>query len=301
MARSYRRDSRGRFSGGGGGGKVTGGSLKARSSAKRSQAKLAAKDPGNKSLSGSLSRRAQRAAATRTGKAASAAKAANRTKLAGGRPAGTVGKAKGAKRQGAPEAKRPGMAQGSGKLTGKGKAPATKLPSASSDQYKYNKAGLLASPQERSRMRGRDRAREKNAALADKQKAGRLKAERRAARIMTSSASQPLSVTRHSPTYNAAERALQRRSKRADNNFGDSARLAREQRTLVAKALKLQNQAAERKAQGKKVTPTMESSFQKLRRQIGKMDRSIATRRKALDVVQQQSRQMTINTRDRRR
>lgn len=97
MARSYRRDSRGRFSGGGGGGKATGGSLKARSSAKRSQAKLATKDQGDKSLSGSLSRRAQRAAVTRTGKAAAAAKAANRTKLAGGRPTGTVGKAKGAK------------------------------------------------------------------------------------------------------------------------------------------------------------------------------------------------------------
>jgi hypothetical protein len=83
VARSYRRDSRGRFSGGGGGGgRATGGSLAARSSARRSAAKLAGKDAGDSSLSGTLSRRAQKAAVTRTGKAARTARAANRTKLA---------------------------------------------------------------------------------------------------------------------------------------------------------------------------------------------------------------------------
>lgn len=95
MARKYTRDSRGRFSGGGGGGsrpKATGGSLKARGSAKQSAAKLAAKDKGDSSLSGTLSRRAQKAAVTRTGKASKAAQAANRTKMAGGRPAGVIGK-----------------------------------------------------------------------------------------------------------------------------------------------------------------------------------------------------------------
>lgn len=92
MARTYKRDANGRFAGGGGSGRVTGGSLKARSSARRSRAKLAGKAQGDTSLSGSMSRRAQRAAVTRTGKAAAAAKAANRTKLAGGRRAGTVGK-----------------------------------------------------------------------------------------------------------------------------------------------------------------------------------------------------------------
>ena len=94
MARSYRRDARGRFAGGGGSGRVTGGSLKARTSARRSRAKLAAKDAGGNSLSATLSRRAQRAAVTRTGKAATAARAASRTKLGGGKPSGTVGKRK---------------------------------------------------------------------------------------------------------------------------------------------------------------------------------------------------------------
>lgn len=95
MARTYKRDANGRFAGGGGSsGRVTGGSLKARTSARRSRAKLAAKDAGGNSLSATLSRRAQRAAVTRTGKAAAAARAASRAKLAGGRPAGMVGKRK---------------------------------------------------------------------------------------------------------------------------------------------------------------------------------------------------------------
>ena len=78
------RDANGRFSSspGGGSGRVTGGSLKARSSARRSAAKLAGKGKADTSLSGTLSRRAQKAAATRTGKAARTARAANRTKLA---------------------------------------------------------------------------------------------------------------------------------------------------------------------------------------------------------------------------
>jgi hypothetical protein len=78
---AQRRDSRGRFAGGGGG-KATGGSLKARSSAKRSAAKLAGKDAGGATLSGRLGLRAQRAAVTRTGRASKAAQVANSTKLA---------------------------------------------------------------------------------------------------------------------------------------------------------------------------------------------------------------------------
>jgi hypothetical protein len=90
--RSYVRDANGRFSSspGGGGGKVTGGSLKARTSARRSRAKLAKQDAGDSSLSGTASRRAQKAAVTRTAKASRAAQAANRGQLAGGRPAGTM-------------------------------------------------------------------------------------------------------------------------------------------------------------------------------------------------------------------
>lgn len=185
--------------------------------------------------------------------------------------------------------------------SGKGKAPATKLPSASSDQYKYNKAGHLATPQERAKMRGRDRAREKNMALADKQRSGQLRAERKAARRLTLDTAEPGSTLRYSSTHDAAISAQSRRSKRASDNFKAGVELERQKSSLTAKALKMQNQAAERKAQGKKITKTMEGNFQNLRRQIGKIDRSLTTRRKAVDVVAQQGRRLEISTRNRSR
>lgn len=233
----------------------------------------------------------KRSAVKPAGKKATAAKAAAvRSRLGGGGSARA--KVAGRPRAGAKAARR---------LSGMGRAPATRLPAANSDAYKYNKAGLLASPQERSRMRGRDRAREKNAALAQQQAAGQRRAERQAARRLTSDRTQPMSVLRNSPTFNAAERAVQRRSKRADENFRQSFQLERQKSALTSKALKMQQQAAERKAQGKKVTQTMESNFQQLRRQLAKVDRSLTTRRKALDVVRSQSERMTINTRERSR
>jgi hypothetical protein len=88
MARTYKRDSRGRFAGGGGGGggATKGkGTLAARSSLKRSRAKLA-----------SAPSAAQRGAVTRGSNKLKAAKAASRTRLQG--PAGRFrpGKAKSA-------------------------------------------------------------------------------------------------------------------------------------------------------------------------------------------------------------
>jgi hypothetical protein len=182
-----------------------------------------------------------------------------------------------------------------------GKAPPTRVPDASSDYYEYNKAGQPATPQERARMRGRDRAREKNTLLAERQMAGQLRAERRAAKRMTSDRTEPLSVLRYSPTYNAAEAAMGRRSKRAESNFKDGVTLERAKRQLTAKALKMQEKAKERKSQGKTITPTMESNFQEVRKQIAKIDKSLAIRRRAFDVVGESKRRMEINTKDRYR
>ncbi len=86
MARTYRRDGRGRFS-------STGGSLGARASARRSQQKLRAAQAGGKSAA---SIRAQKGAVTRTGKAAKAARMENRRTLTGSR-SGVVAKPKGLK------------------------------------------------------------------------------------------------------------------------------------------------------------------------------------------------------------
>ena len=85
MARSYKRDARGRFAGGGGSSrpKVTGGTLKARTSARRSKAKLAAKDPADQSMKGMLSRRSQKGAVTKASKALQAAQQSGRVRLSG--------------------------------------------------------------------------------------------------------------------------------------------------------------------------------------------------------------------------
>ena len=135
MARTYKRDANGRFAGGGGGsGRVTGGSLKARTSARRSRAKLAAKDPGDSSLSGTNSRRAQRAAVTRTGKAAAAARTGNRARAKAARVGGTVGKPRGLK----PGAIRP---KASPSKTG-GKPPAAKGQGARLKWQRQSKKGM---------------------------------------------------------------------------------------------------------------------------------------------------------------
>lgn len=86
MTRTYRRDGRGRFS-------STGGSLGARSSARRSQQKLKAAQAGGKSAA---SIRAQKGAVTRTAKAAKAARMENRRTLTASRK-GVVAKPKGLK------------------------------------------------------------------------------------------------------------------------------------------------------------------------------------------------------------
>lgn len=86
MARTYRRDTRGRFS-------ATGGSLKARSSARASRQKLAAAQAAGKPPA---SVRAQKAAVTRTTKAAKASRMQNRRTMTTSRK-GTVAKPKGLK------------------------------------------------------------------------------------------------------------------------------------------------------------------------------------------------------------
>lgn len=94
MARTYRRDARGRFASGGSSGRRAGGTLAARASLRRSRQKLAAKDPADSSLRGTLSGRAQRAAVTRANKRLQQASRASRVRLTGApgakikRPAG---------------------------------------------------------------------------------------------------------------------------------------------------------------------------------------------------------------------
>lgn len=90
MARSYRRDSSGRFSGGGGGGgskgvRTGGGTLAARSSLKRSRGKLATNQTS-----------AQRGAVTRASNKLKASKTENQRQLTAKR-SGVIGKPKGLK------------------------------------------------------------------------------------------------------------------------------------------------------------------------------------------------------------
>lgn len=101
MARTYKRDSRGRFASGGGGGSRSGGAklparptrkvgskppkrqglITQRASAKASRRKLAAMDPADNSYTGALKRRGQKAAATRTANRLAAAKESGRVRL----------------------------------------------------------------------------------------------------------------------------------------------------------------------------------------------------------------------------
>lgn len=101
MARTYKRDSRGRFAGGGGGGSRGGGAklpaprarkvggkpqrrqglLIQRGSLASSKRKLAAKDPADQTIRGQLSLRSQKGAVTRGQKALAAAQQSGRIRL----------------------------------------------------------------------------------------------------------------------------------------------------------------------------------------------------------------------------
>jgi len=102
MARTYKRDARGRFAGGGGGsgggrksakpvtlparkpgGKSSGGHLLKRQAVKDAKAKLAKMDSADRSYSGTLRRRAQKAAVTRASNALKAAKQGGKVRLSG--------------------------------------------------------------------------------------------------------------------------------------------------------------------------------------------------------------------------
>jgi hypothetical protein len=102
---SYVRDNSGRFASTPGGGppkrstpasrraarpKVTGGTLGVRSSVRRSRAKLAAKNPADRSLRGSLSLRAQKGAVTRGTNRLGKVRAASTVRLAGKGAAGVI-------------------------------------------------------------------------------------------------------------------------------------------------------------------------------------------------------------------
>jgi hypothetical protein len=121
MARTYKRDSRGRFAGGGGG---SGGGRKGRSlpaptkrtasgktkrqglltqraAVSAAQAKLKSKDPADRSLTGQLSLRAQKAAVTRAKNKLAAAQKTGRIRLSGRDGVIRKGKAKGGARKAA--------------------------------------------------------------------------------------------------------------------------------------------------------------------------------------------------------
>ena len=92
MARTYKRDARGRFASGGTSkpGRTSGGTLGARTSLRKSRGKLAAKDRADDSLSGTLSRRAQKGAVTRGEKRLNQARKASMVKLGGVKRSGTI-------------------------------------------------------------------------------------------------------------------------------------------------------------------------------------------------------------------
>lgn len=118
--RTYARDARGRFASTNSSGtpkprrgalKPGGGTLKARVSLGRSRAKLAAKDPADRSVKGTLSRRSQKGAVTRARGALRQAKKAARIKLRVGTPKGVIRKPRGKGRK-APPATPPAVTTG---------------------------------------------------------------------------------------------------------------------------------------------------------------------------------------------
>lgn len=96
MARTYKRDARGRFASGGTSrtGRTSGGTLGARTSLRKSRGKLAAKDRADDSLSGTLSRRAQKGAVTRGEKRLNQARKASMVKLSGVKRSSTIAKSR---------------------------------------------------------------------------------------------------------------------------------------------------------------------------------------------------------------
>ena len=224
---------------------------------------------------------------------ASGGKRATQTQaISGGKPGGTVGKPKGLK---------PGAIKAKAALSasGKGRAPSSQLGGKGSDTYKYNKMGQVASPAERAKMYARDRRREKNAALASQQSAGRRRAERRAARNVESGRINPQEF---STTASFAKSAHDRRVKRASQNFGPGGvELMRRERALTVKAKAIEAKAAARKAEGKPITKHMQEQHAELRRQIMKAQKSQATRKKALDVYGGTKARMEANIRSRSR
>lgn len=107
MARTYKRDARGRFSSTGASrsGRTGGGTLAARTSLRKSRAKLAGKDAADTSVGGTLSRRAQKGAVTRGEKRLKEVRKASTVKMQGMKRSGTI--AKGGRRSAPPPAARP--------------------------------------------------------------------------------------------------------------------------------------------------------------------------------------------------
>ena len=214
-------------------------------------------------------------------------------KLAGGKPGGTIGKPRGLK----PGAIKPKAAAPS--RSGRGKAPQSRVPSAASDSFKYNKSGQIASPAERAKMRGRERHHEKQMLLAEKRRAGVLRAERKAARDVERGRITPVE---NSYAASNAKRAHDRRAKRAGQNFGaGGVELMRRESALTQKAKRIEAKAAERKAAGKAVTPRMQAEHAELRRQILKTQKSQATRKKALSAYEGTKNRIEANIRSRSR
>lgn len=272
MARTYKRDSRGRFAGGGGGSSSRGGGRKP---LQRGTNRLTRDNAGRITSVGGDGATA-RGGRLRTASGKQRATVTTKLKGAGGRLRG--GSGSGVKR------------------SGKGKAPQSKLGGASSSQYKYNKSGQLATATERAKMFARDRRREKNALLQDQQSAGRIRAERRAARAVEQGR---FPVQAFSSTASAARSALNRRAKRASENFGAGAELSRRVSSLTQKAKKIEAKAAERQAAGKPITAAMQREHASLRSQIMKAQRSLSTRKKAIDVIGQTRNRMESNVRSR--
>jgi hypothetical protein len=285
MARTYKRDSRGRFAGGGG---SSGGSRPKPKAMQRGANRLTRNNAGRITSVGGAGATA-RGGRLRT--AAGKKRATVTTKISGGR-SGVVGKPKGLK-PGAVKVK------AAPSTNGKGRAPLSKLGGKNSDAYKYNKMGQVASPSEREKIYARDRRREKNAALAVQQSAGRRRAERRAARNVESGRITPQEF---STTASFAKSAYDRRVKRASQNFGPGGvELMRRERALTVKAKSIEAKAAARKSEGKPITKHMQKQHAELRRQIIKAQRSQATRKKALDVYGVTKARMESNIRSRSR
>jgi len=240
MARTYKRDARGRFAGGGGGsgggrksaklpaptkrtasGKTKRqGLLTQRAAVSAAQAKLKSKDPADRSLTGQLSLRAQKAAVTRAKNKLAAAQKTGRIRLSG--------------RDGVIRPRKGGAKKVGASIGRNAKVP-TNLPGINDDRWKWNKGGTaLATMPERRKQFARERQREKNYLLADKQRAGKVRAERRALRFTLSGRDS----REYSSTNYAARAALKRKSARAEEVFKGQRRPRRMSQKQAAKLAK---------------------------------------------------------------